>query len=74
MTPLDAQLGRVEDKLDRIIEKLDSHGQRIAVVEVQSNWAKGAIKTGLSLVLTALTGLVSVVYHLITKAGVPPHP
>lgn len=48
-----------KNQLDRIEAKLDSHMERIAKTETDMKWVKGAVKIGMTLILTALSGLIS---------------
>jgi hypothetical protein len=36
------QLGRIESKLDTVLERIDDHEERLRKVELRSAWAAGA--------------------------------
>lgn len=55
-------LQEIKSQLNRIEDKLDSHVERIVKVEVEMHGVKGFIKTGLGLIIAAISGLVSMFF------------
>jgi hypothetical protein len=60
---------RLEAKLDKIDEKLDKHSEerqeletRLVEVVKDVDWLKGYAKIGMMAVLSAVTGLISLVF------------
>lgn len=49
---------QINNKLDRISDKLDNHLERIAVVESDVNWLKGHVKVSISSLLAVVTGAI----------------
>ena len=62
---LDGRLDSLEDRLQRIEEKQDTHVDRISASETSIKWIQGYIKLGTSILLATLTGLASIVYSIV---------
>ncbi len=52
----------LKTQLNRIEAKLDSHIERITQTETDMKWVKGAVKVGMTLILTVLSGLISLLF------------
>jgi len=62
-------LQQLYNKLERIDEKLDSHLERIAVVEERQKGQQGQIRLMLGLLMSAITGIVGYAIKQITTRG-----
>lgn len=56
---------RIEEQLNKVDVKLDSHLERIAKAEVSISWLRGAVKIGASILLAAVSSLMGLLYKLI---------
>lgn len=57
----------LDTRLDKLEDKLDNHLERISKAEVAIEWLRGHVKIGVTLLLSALTGLVIAAYDYLTK-------
>lgn len=49
----------IDDRMDKLESKLDSHLQRITKVETEVNWLRGSIKFGLTAIITIAGSIIS---------------
>lgn len=57
----------LDSRLDKIEDKIDNHLERIAKAETSIEWIRGHIKVGASMVLAALSGMATIIYHFLVK-------
>lgn len=55
----DELLTRINNRLDKIEEKLDVNLERVSKLETNLSWVKGSLKTTLAFVLSLTIGLVT---------------
>lgn len=56
------EFAQINQKLDRIDEKLDNHLTRLTKAETDVSWIKGHLKISLGFVITIITSLIA--YYL----------
>lgn len=56
----------LDDRLDRIEDKLDDSRQRIAAAETSIVWIRGNVKLMYSLLAAAVSGVIAAGFHLLT--------
>jgi hypothetical protein len=52
------QLDRVEQKIDKVTEKLDGHLERISKAETSIMWIQGHLKLTTTIVITIVSAIV----------------
>lgn len=57
----------LDNRIDRLEEKLDDHLSRISKAETSIEWLRGHVKYSVSILMAALTGMAGALYHFITK-------
>lgn len=63
-------LQQIYSKLERIEDKLDSHLERIAVVEERQKNTAGHMKLLLGLIISAISSIVAYAINQFTRNGV----
>lgn len=58
---------RIENKIDRIEQKLDESFQRINRNETSIEWMKGVIKIGSAALLSLLGAMAMIIYNYVSK-------
>ena len=56
------QLDRIEAKVVEMDHKLDTHLERLSKAETSIEWLKGSAKVVFTVILTALTGAVGLLF------------
>lgn len=57
----------LDERIDRLENKLDDHLGRISKAEESIEWLKGHVKVSISILLAFVTGLVGAFYKFILK-------
>jgi hypothetical protein len=59
----------IDNRLDRLEDKLDNHLERISKAEASIDWIRGHVKIVTTLMITGLTSGLGALYHYIVKGG-----
>jgi len=55
----DELLEKLEQRFDKLDEKLDEHVERVAKLETDVSWLSGSLKTSLGFILSLTVGLIT---------------